>query len=194
MRLIAVLVGLVWLAGCTAKDLNEPPVPLGDFKLGHNIVIASKMQQGPISRKASEEDWVTNLTEAFDDRFGRYAGEGLYHFGVSVEGFMLAPPGVPLVYTPKSALIINVTVWDDGYGRKLNDEPRQFTIVEDTDQNSLIIGSGIGRSREEQLDGLSYNAAKAIENWLVVMNQEFAWFTDDPVFNPDPEAGLTEER
>ncbi len=193
-RLIAVLSGVLMLAACTAKDLDEAPVPLGDFKLGHNVVVASKMQKGPISRNATEEEWKDNLTSALSDRFSRYEGEGLYHFGVSVEGYMLAPPGVPLVYTPKSALIINVTVWDDGFGRKLNDEPRQFTIFEDTDENSLIIGSGIGRNKEEQLDGLSYNAAKAIENWLVEMSTDHSWFTDAPEFNPVQEAEELPER
>lgn len=194
IRVLVLLTGFAVLAGCAGRSLDDPLVPLGDFKLGHNVVVASKAQQGPISRKATEQDWTSAMTQAMSDRFGRYQGDELYHFGVSVEGFMLAPPGVPLVYTPKSALIINVTVWDDAAGRKLNDEPEQFTILETTGTDSIIIGSGIGRSRQQQLDGLSFNAARTIETWLADQHENYGWFTDNPVFNPQPEEAPPAER
>lgn len=194
IRILALILGFAVLTGCASSVVNEPLVPMGDFKLGHNIVVASKMQKGPISRDATEDEWVNALTGALDQRFGRYSGEEFYHFGVSVEGYMLAPPGVPLLYTPKSALIINVTVWDDGAQRKLNDEPHQMTIFETTGTDSIIIGSGIGRNKEEQLAGLSRNAARAIETWMSEQHEKHRWFTDDPVFNPKPDPRETPER
>lgn len=195
IRITALLIGLAVLVGCAGRDdLTQTPEPLGDFKLGHNIVIASKAQRGPVSRNASEGEWTSALEQAIDDRFGRYTGENFYHFGVSVEGYMLAPPGVPLIYTPKSALILNVTVWDDGAGRKLNDEPHQVLVFENTDENSIIIGSGIGRNKQEQLQGLSFNAARAIETWLEEQYARNRWFTDDPVFNPAPVEKPKEDR
>ena len=184
-RLFALLTACMLLIACEAPSIDkEPPEDLGDFKLGHNVVVASKAAKGPVSRSATEQEWVDSLTRAIDVRFGRYEGEALYHLGVSVEGYMLAPPGVPVVYSPKSALIILVTVWDDELGRKLNDEPHTLTIFESTEVDSILIGSGHSRDRQEQLDGLSYNAAKSIEDWLAEMHEEHGWFTDNPTINP----------
>ena len=45
------------LSACQTNDLAEPPVPLGDFSLGHNIVVTSNMQKVPISRNATPEAW-----------------------------------------------------------------------------------------------------------------------------------------
>ncbi len=185
IRLFAVLTSLALLVGCGGSGvLDQPPPPLGDFKLGHNIVVTSNMQKGPISREASQEEWKAALTGAIDERFGRYEGEGLYHFGISVEGYMLAPKGVPLLYAPKSALIVNVTVWQDSKARKLNESPYQMTIFENTDQESLLVGSGWGRGKDEQLVGLSFNATRALEKWLVQQHEELGWFTPDAKVAP----------
>jgi len=184
-RIYALLTALVIVAGCTAPSaLDEPLEPLGEFSLGHNVVIAGKAQKGPVSRDATAEEWVSAMTTAVNDRFGRYQGTKLYHLGISVEGYMLAPPGVPVVYSPKSALIINVTVWDDAAGRKLNDEPHQMTILEDTKANTVLLGSGHSRTKQEQLDGLSFNAARMIERWVAYHHEHHGWFTDNPTFNP----------
>lgn len=170
----ALLVGLV---ACSPKNLNEPPPDLGDFSLGHNVVVASKMRKGPVSRDATEEEWTSALKKAIDDRFGRYEGDKLYHLGVSVEGYLLAPKGLPIVYTPKSALYIQVTVWDDAKNKKINSKPYLIQALEDTNEDSLIIGSGWGRTKQEQLDGLSYNAVYLLEQWLVENHETLDWFT-----------------
>ncbi|MEM8732020.1 MAG: hypothetical protein AAGF79_19065 [Pseudomonadota bacterium] len=168
------------LLGCTADQSMQPPQDLGVFKLGHNVVVASKMKKGPVSRDATQEEWVDVLTEAVDTRFGRYRGDQLYHFGISVEGYMLAPPGVPLVYNPRSALIINVSVWDDAAADKLTEKPKQFTIFEDTTGDSFALGSGYIRTKEEQLEGLAENAMDAIEDWLANQQAQQGWFTSRP--------------
>lgn len=174
----AILVSLTLLAGCASQEAVEAPlVDLGAFKLGHNVVVASKMKKGPVSRDASEEEWKAALTSAIANRFSQYEGDQFYHLAVSVEGFMLAPPGVPLVYKPKSALIVNVTVWDDAKGRKLNEKVKQFTVFEDTSGESFLVGSGTVRSKEEQMDGLASNAVRQIEAWLVEQRGENGWFT-----------------
>ena len=170
------------LSACTNPDDFDEPMPdLGDFSLGHNIVVAGKMKKVAISRDASEEEWVAAMTEAIDERFGRYAGDKLYHLGISVEGYILAPPGIPLVLSPKSGLIVNVTVWDDAAGGKINEEPRQFTVLESF-SGETVVGSGLTQTREEQMTNLARNAAKQIENWLLE-NRE--WFGDAP----GPQAG-----
>ena len=176
LRRLALFAGLLALTACTnANDLGEEPTYLGDFHLGHNVVVAPNLTKGPASREASEEEWVEVMKKAIDDRFGRYEGERLYHLGVSIEGYVLAVPGVPLVLSPKSALILNVTAWDDARQEKLNAEPEQITVLE-TISGNTILGSGLTQSKAKQLDNLSRNAAKLIENWLVRENAENGWF------------------
>ncbi|WP_415401648.1 hypothetical protein [Tateyamaria sp. SN3-11] len=178
--MVRVVLGLVMmglLAACGGNaDLNQPPVPLGDFRLEHNIVVASKAQRGPLSRMATEEQLQAAVQDAISERFGRYQGASRYHFGISVEGYVLAQPGIPLVLAPKSALILNVTVWDDAAGDKLNDEPEQITVLE-TFGTAPIIGTGYTMTAEEQLKELSQNASKAVERFLVKQQREEGWFT-----------------
>src|SRR6056297_1468205 len=174
-RLLALL-GLIFITACTnPNDLDEAPAYLGNFQLGHNVVVAPNLTKGPASREASQEEWVAAVTEAMTDRFTRYQGSKLYHLGVSIEGYVLAVPGVPVVASPKSALILNITVWDDAKQEKLNKEPEQITVVE-TISGSTWIGSGLTQSKEQQLENLSLNAAKLIQNWLVREKNANGWF------------------
>ncbi|WP_235916105.1 hypothetical protein [Thalassovita mangrovi] len=172
----AALIALLLVTACTnANDLDEAPVGLGDFRLGHDIVIAPKVVKGPLSRDASEEEWQAALTAAIGERFGRYEGERLYHFATSVEGYVLAQPGIPVVASPKSVLIINFTVWDDSKRAKLNETPEQFTIMEAL-SGETVLGSGLTQSKEVQMQNLSRNAAKVIQNYLVKKQEEEGWF------------------
>lgn len=175
------LCGLAVMAACTnANDLDEAPAYLGNFHLGHNVVVAPNLTKGPASREATKEEWISAMTMAMTDRFGRYEGTELYHLGVSVEGYVLAIPGVPIVASPKSALILNVTAWDDAAGAKLNAKPHLVTVVETISGNTFL-GSGLTQSKEKQMENLSRNAAKQIQNWLAQQNNELGWFEDDGV-------------
>lgn len=175
-RPMAFLLVLLALVACTnANDLDRAPVDLGDFRLGHNIVVAPNLTKGPASREASKEEWIAEMTKAVDERFGRYEGDRLYHIGISIEGYVLAIPGVPIVASPKSALILNVTAWDDAAGKKLNDKPEQVTVMESF-SGGTFIGSGLTQSKEVQMRNLSRNAAKLIQNWLVRQNAQEGWF------------------
>lgn len=180
VRVVAFLLSFVMLAACNgAADLNKAPVALGDFNLLHNIAVAPKAQKGPLSRTVSEEMLTKALSDATAERFGRYSGTRNYHFGMSVEGYVLAQPGIPLVFAPKSILIINLTVWDDAKNKKLNEKPHQITVLESFDQGP-VVGSGFTKSAEEQLKNLSQNAAKSIERYLVRQNKEEGWFEGPP--------------
>lgn len=180
IRLLALMMSLVMLAACNgASDLGKAAVPLGDFSLKHNIAVAPKAQKGPLSREATKEQLIKALTDATEERFGRYNGARDYHFGMSIEGYVLAQPGIPVVFAPKSILIINLTVWDDAKQKKLTPKPHQITVFESFDQGP-VIGSGYTKSAEEQLKNLSQNAAKAIENYLVKQNKEKGWFAGTP--------------
>jgi hypothetical protein len=175
MRLIALL-SLGLLAACATNDLAEPPVPLGDFQLGLNVVVADNMQKVPISRPATVEEWELAMQKAVDARFGRYEGTKLYNLGISVDGFALAPPGIPVVMAPKSVLVITANIWDDAAEKKLNPEGKQLTVFEGLSPES-VIGSGLTRTKAQQMEALSYNAVKAVERWLLT-NPE--WFGIDP--------------
>ncbi len=172
---ILALLGLVAACGTTA-DLAEPPVPLGDFRLGHSVVLAREPVIGPASREATRQEWEAALDAAIEERFGRYEGDSFYHFGVSVDGYVLALPGVPILFSPNSALIVSVTVWDDATGTKLNEEPFRVTVTESPTGESLLLGSGLSNSKQEQLRNLSVSAAKQLERELVRRHREEGWF------------------
>lgn len=177
---LALLAPVLALAACVSgRDLDQPPAPLGDFALGHNVVVAPNIVKGPVSRDATPEEWIAAVSTAVEDRFGRYEGTRLYHLGISVEGYVLAQPGVPLVLSPKSALILKVTVWDDARGVKLNEEPEQITAMEAM-SGKTFLGSGLTQSREEQMENLAVVAAKEIERWLVRTNRTEKWFENAP--------------
>lgn len=175
-RLMGLLAGLVLLAACTnPNDLGEAPPDLGDFRLSHNIVVAPNLTKGPLSREASQADWIASVKRAVEERMRRHEGDRLYHLGIAVEGYVLAVPGVPVVASPKSALILRVTVWDDAKGEKLNPEPKVVTVLE-TISGDTVVGSGLTQSKEVQMLNLSRNAAKQIETWLVEQKAASGWF------------------
>ena len=187
-RLVASLALCALLAACgTAADLDEAPVPLGDFRLGHTVVVAPNLTKGPLSREADVDEWTGAVRAAVEDRFGRYEGPRYYHFGISVEGYVLAQPGLPLVASPRSALILRLTVWDDAAGEKLNPEPRTVTVTE-APSPQTVIGSGLTQDRETQMENLAISAAKEIERWLVRQNRWEGWFGGRAANGPGPEA------
>ncbi len=176
LRLIALFSLLIAVAACTnPNDLDKTPVPLGDFKLGYNVVVAPNITKGPVSRDASKEEWIASMKKAVDERFRRYDGDKLYHLAISIEGYVLAIPGVPIVASPKSALILNVTAWDDAAGKKLNEKPEQVTVIESI-SGETVIGSGLTQSKEKQMTNLSRNSAKLIQNWLERQKYQEDWF------------------
>ena len=168
------LIALLAVAGCgsTIGEMTPRSPALSSFDLGHNVVIGTTAKKGPLSRDATAEEWVESLSAAIDARIGRYNKGDLYHLGVSIDQFVLAAPGVPLFLSPKSILQVSVTVWDNAKAQKINETPKQILVFENFSGASLL-GSGITRSREEQMAGLSANAAIKIENWLI---ENAAWF------------------
>ncbi len=179
IRTLAILALTAVVAACTAPTPDDELRDLGSFKLGHNIVVAPKVQTVPGSRPVEAQEWVDLLTNEMQARFSRYEGDQLYHFGMSVEGFFVAPGGVPLVLSPKSVLAVKMTVWDDAHNKKLNAEPKVFTVFETTSGESFLLGSGNTRTREEQMLGLARNAVKEIEIWMAEQHAENGWFDPD---------------
>ncbi|MCU0910433.1 MAG: hypothetical protein MUE98_03535 [Rhodobacteraceae bacterium] len=173
------LIAAVLVSACSTGDLDQPPEPLGDFRLGLNVVVGETAKQIPPTRGATAEEWEAALETEIDRRFGRYQGSGEYHLGVSVDAYALAIPGVPVVVKPRSVLVVSATVWDNATRQKLNGEVMQLTVLESTGflTPDSIIGSGLMRPKAEQMQSLSFNAARAIEYWL---KQNEDWFSPDP--------------
>ncbi len=167
IRKFVLIAALFIPAACSLPaDVNAPPVAMGNFLLGHNIVVVNEPEVLPFSRTAGDEEWKDALTAAIDRRFGSYDGYKFYHIGVKIDGYALALPGVPVVFTPKSVLVITVSLWDDAAGKKLNEEEKALTIFEGVSGETLV-SSGLTQTKEQQIVKLSDNAAKAIQDWIL---------------------------
>jgi len=147
-------------------DPDEPPADMGNFRLGHNIVVVNEPQIGPFSRKATDEEWKEALTEAIERRFGQYEGDKFYHLGVKLDGYALGRAGIPIVFTPKSFMVVTVNMWDDATQKRVNEEEKAITVFEGVSGKSLV-GTGLTMSRKQQMKLLADNVAKAIQDWIL---------------------------
>jgi hypothetical protein len=184
-RLPILLMAALALAACETRSGMQPPPQalVQGFKLGHVVVIADKATKAPISRDAQPEQWQAALDKAIKDRFGALDGNAFYHLGINVDGYALAPPGVPLLVTPKSVLIISVTLLTDTEGgKKLNEKPEQLTVFETLSGDS-VVGTGLTKTAEEQMENLAFNAALAIQDWLA-RNPQFFDLNAAPIARP----------
>jgi hypothetical protein len=174
-RALAAAAALLALAACANRaELDAPVVPIGDFRLGHNVVVAKDTTEGPFSRDATEAELEAALTSEIEQRLRRYDGDGLYHIGVRIEAFVLGQPGIPILLSPQSVLLLAVNIWDNETRERLNDEPIRVTAFEAINTRVPILSSGLVNSKEEQLENLSISAAQEIEK-LLRANQD-TWF------------------
>ena len=173
---LALVAALVLSACASGRELREERAELGDFFLSHAIVVADNATVGPASRRAEPEEWEEVLTTEMRRRFARYDGDTLYHLGVSVDGYVLAIPGIPVVAAPRSVLILGVTLWDDAAGSKVNSTPHRITVLESL-SGETVVSSGLTQSAEQQMKNLSQNAVLSIENWL---SSNPDWFPPKP--------------
>jgi hypothetical protein len=168
------------LAACTQTETaNKAPDPLGDFKLGYAIVVAKNAQKGPLSRSIDPAEIKAALQPKLEKSLSVYQGSRLYHVAVAVDAYILAVPGIPLVASPKSALIISVDVWDDQKQAKVM-ERKQITVMEKISGKSFF-GSGLTQNKQQQLDSLTTSAVKQVEIWL---RKNEALFAPDVVDAP----------
>lgn len=167
IRNIAFFALIAVVAACSAPaNVDAPRVPMGDFDLGFSVVSVENPEVLPFSRSASDQEWKAKMASAMDERFGDYDGDKLYHIGVKIEAYALAIPGVPVLFTPKSALVIVVNIWDDAEQKKLNAEPKSFTVFESVSAETMV-SSGLTQSKDKQMTTLTRNAAKMIQDWIL---------------------------
>ncbi len=180
-RLIA-LAALATLVACTSTTERggyRNAGGIGEFKLGHSIIVTKNMQKVQPTKDVTGEEWETALRTALERRFRPYEGDQLYHLAINVLGYSVAVPGVPLVVSPKSLVVVEATVWDnskslgaDPTEGKLNKEPRKFWVYESFSPET-VVGAGLVKSEAEQVANLSANIAFQIEEW---MRENPQWF------------------
>ncbi len=182
IRALPVVALLVALAACDAKDMGDPPRPMGHFRMNAVFIDAKKAQTVPLSRTAEPADWEAAMTTAMRARLGTYSGDMPLEFGISVDGYVLAPPGVPLVASPRSALILRVHVYDSTKKEFLEPGGKRFTILEGVSKDS-VIGSGWTQKKQAQMKKLANNAAKAIQDYMLLHPE---WIGLPAVSTPSP--------
>ena len=180
MRQIAFMIaaGLLALAGC-ASDKSTGPDPIGDFALGHMVVVAKNLQATPGSRVVDPDTWAATTRNAVRTRLGGFEGDRLYNIALSLDAYLLAPPGIPVVLAPKSAIVARISVWDDAEGRLMTPEPVQISVLEKLEAKS-VLGKGLFLDGDAQMQELTEQLAKRVENWLRAQQAEQGWFVPDP--------------
>ncbi|RLJ40776.1 hypothetical protein BCF46_3347 [Litoreibacter meonggei] len=164
--LAALSVATVLSACAVANPDTEEQVPLGDFKLDLNVAVTDNARKMGVTRAATAEEWEQVLEAAIDKRFRRYEGEKLYHLSYSLDGYILATKGGRLALAPRSAMSVTVHVWDSETKTRLEERSKQILVLEQLDGETFI-GSGFFNSKEQQMQNLAAQFAKAVERWLV---------------------------
>jgi hypothetical protein len=172
-RSFIALLAFLALAACDPRaSLEGEPDPIGDFALGFAIAVAKDPVRGPASREASDEEIEAAVRDALEERFRRFSGDKLYHIAVRVEGYVLAQPGIPVVLSPNSTMIVSAILYDDAAQARINIEDEQITALEPLNVRT-VVGSGITQTREQQLENLARGVAAGVERWMRANPQ---WF------------------
>lgn len=175
---------MMFLGSCGIVTKTDGPVkPIGDFAMGFVSVVATNAGAPTISRKATPEELSEAVKSAVTTRLSRFEktdSTRFYNLGIAIEGYLLAKPGVPILLSPQSVMIIKFWVWDDAKGQKIEEEAIVLNIIEEASGKSLL-GSGLTQTAEEQLASLARVAASEIEVRLRKRNFDDGWFKPQPL-------------
>lgn len=171
-NLIAVFC-LMAVAACAVPDPeSDPSVDLGNFRLLDNFAVTTQARKMGVTREASAEAWETVLEKAVTKRFSQYQGDTPYIISYSLDGYILATKGGRLALAPRSAMSMTVHIWQTSPQKRLEERSKQLLIFENLD-GETVIGSGLFRTKEEQMENLGAQFAKALERWLVANGDLF---------------------
>jgi len=158
------LMTLLILLSCSLED--KPIVkPIMDFRLGHITVNAKDARTVEWGRTVTEMQLTDAVKTAVRDRFGPLKGRSWYHLGITLDAYLLPPPGVPIVASPRAGLVAQVQVWDDRTQSILNPRAKAIAVTESTNPQTLL-GSGYNYDAEVQLGRASRSLALQIERRL----------------------------
>lgn len=158
-------IALAGLSACAVKDpLGEDLPPMGDFELAFTVVVSENAKKIPPSRNATSGALKSVMTSEVERRFGAYKGGTGYVIALNIDGYALAPPGIPIVLTPKSIMVVSANLWRADPQEKLAG-PEQISTFEGA--NTLLLGSGLVKDADEQLETLCRNTAKKVQSWLL---------------------------
>ena len=153
------------LAGCSASDpLTQDLPPMGRFRLVAPIVVTKGVKRVPPSRPATPEAWEAVVMEELARRFGAYDGGTDYYVALNVDGYALAPPGIPVVLTPKSLLVVTANLWTADPQEKVLG-PQQIVTFEGAE--TLLLGSGYTKDADAQMRTLARNMAVKVQRWIL---------------------------
>lgn len=176
--ILTALFAATFLSACAVPNPDtEEQVPLGDFKLDLNVAVTDQAKKMGVTRAATAEEWEQVLEAAIDKRFRRYDGEKLYHISYSLDGYILATKGGRLALAPRSALSMTVHIWDSETKTILKDRSKQILVLEQLDGETFV-GSGFFNTKEQQMENLGAQFAKAVERWLVANGDLFGLDVD----------------
>ncbi|MEM9584451.1 MAG: hypothetical protein AAGA08_15185 [Pseudomonadota bacterium] len=157
---------LVGCAACSTPDpVTDEMLDLGDFRLLSNVAVTTNAKMMGVSRDATAEEWEEVLEAAVTKRLGRYEGEVPYTVSYSLDGFILSTRGGRLVLAPNSAMSLTVHIWQTQPLKRLEARSKQLLILEGLDGETAL-GSGLFRTRDEQMERLALRFAAAVERWL----------------------------
>jgi hypothetical protein len=137
--------------------------PMGDFQLGFTGVVTDAIRKTPPSRDAGPEAWERVMTSELERRFGAYRGGKDYVIALAMDGYALAPPGIPVLLTPKSLPVVTANLREAEPRRKL---PGPERIVTFEGADTLFLGSGLMMDGEAQMVTPARNIAFGIQSWL----------------------------
>ena len=156
---------LAGLSACAVPDPLGVDLPeMGNFQLADTVVVPETAKKIPPSRNATDAELKHAMTSEIERRFGRYAGGKDFIIAVAIDGYALAPPGIPVLLTPKSILVVTANLWTAEPQEKIGG-PHQITTFEGA--NSLLLGSGLVKDAEAQLTTLARNMASKIQSWML---------------------------
>tara|TARA_B110000483_G_C18202740_1_gene546025 strand:- start:698 stop:1249 length:552 start_codon:yes stop_codon:yes gene_type:complete len=169
LKQYSIMILFLLCSACSISNYSKeiPTIPnIGNFKLGHLVVKAENAQKGFFSRKASKQTLEKTLKEKLSKLLINQNGDHFFHISAIISGYVLAQPGIPVLLSPKSVLIIDVFIFDDQTQQKVFEKPRRFAIFESFSTDT-IIGTGLTLTAEQQLDDLTTIAVNKIGNWLI---------------------------